>query len=308
MRASSLILCCCLLTLAGAGAGLSSCTDEGVGQPCTFSWPVKICPEGKGYCCDGTKGGTGSPGGTADKGCCVNACGENGAGECDGAEECPEYTDCRKLPQCHPLEETLGEEPARDACPIDCVQLLSLECTNLICVATQVDEGLDAYMHMNGRCAADVVRTECLGESDSDIGQAAFGCQGYCSKECLSDASCPKGYRCAPMAPFGENMRCEDEAAWGGGEGDTTETQCTEDCIAVGDVSGDVECFSTDQETPPYELCDFKEYAKCCACICYRYCPLLSKSYCRKIEWDESMFGDSEVIESEAENCRQTED
>ena len=35
---------------------------------------------------------------------------------------------------------------------------------------------------------------------------------------------------------------------------------------------------------------DLKKYNKCCACLCYRFCPLLTKKFCRKIEWDQKLF------------------
>ena len=214
-------------------------------------------------------------------------------------------TDCTDLPRCHPLEalvgsEVPGAEPARDACPVDCIQLPSLECTNLICVATQVDEGADAYMHMNGRCNADVPRTECMGGSpDTETGQADWGCSGYCTKECLSDASCPKGYRCAPMAPFGDNLGCEVEEDWG--------ENCTESCTPAGDTPDGttVTCPASGGADPDYALCDYGDYAKCCTCICYRFCPLLTKKFCRKVQWDEGMFPDGVVNENVAQDCQQ---
>ncbi len=235
---------------------LSSCADEAIGQPCTFSWPV------------------------ADFGGDLK-------------------TDCNDLPRCHPLEEdTIGTNPERDACPVDCIQLPSLECTNLICVATQVDEGPDAYMHVNGRCASDVPRTECQGAAGaSEEGSAAYGCSGYCTKECLSDASCPKGYRCAPMAPFGENLNCNDEAQWG--------DNCTDSCTDAGaDPGTGVTCPASGSDVD-YTVCDYGDYSKCCSCICYRFCPLLTKKFCRKVQWDESMFSDGVVNSAAASQCQQ---
>ncbi len=230
--------------LCGAG-----CSEEPIGQPCTFNWPVNAEDE----------------------------------------------TICEDYPACAPLQDTggvIGDEPANTNCPVDCIQLPSLECTNLICVATQVESSaevdgatLPREQLMNGQCSADVVRTECTAD-----GEAAFGCMGYCTKECLSDASCPKGYRCARMAPFGENLRCDDETLWGDGGGDSG-LQCTDSCLPTGtDLGGGDVCPASDAEDPDYSVCDLKEYRRCCSCLCYRFCPLLTKKFCRKVDWDQKLF------------------
>lgn len=241
MRAVGLVLVIWITTLA-AGLGLSACSEEPIGQPCTFRWPVDQKVD-------------------------------------------PPVTNCEDFPACAPLQKTsavgMGDTPQNDACPVDCIQIPSLECTNLICVATQVDEASD---RMNGQCSADMSHDECPG--------AGYGCMGYCTKECLSDASCPKGYRCARMAPFGENLRCDDEALWGDGGGDTG-LQCTDSCTSTGPIPDTVLTCPGSVEGEAdynYSLCDDKDYAKCCACMCYRFCPLLTKKFCRKISWDEDVF------------------
>jgi hypothetical protein len=257
-----------LVALAGL-AGLAGCADEPIGQPCTFSWPVAN----------------------------------------DGS------TDCTSLPACQPLQAAIHmpAAPANDACPVDCIQMPSLQCTNLICVATQAEEAEDQPPDnvMNGQCSADVVHDDCL--------QAPFGCMGYCTKECLSDASCPKGYRCSSMAPFGESMRCDDENLWGDGllspnpDNPDTTKQCTDGCSSTGTVVGEdpdthvpLKCPSsraTDGASYDYSLCDQKDYQKCCACMCYQYCPLLTKKFCRKVEWDHKMFPTAITTRSD---CKQT--
>jgi len=188
--------------------------------------------------------------------------------------------DCNAYPACHPLQETAGGgiDLNNRACPIDCIQMPSLECENLICVATQI-EG-DA-VHMNGRCGTDVNSPDCA--------SAPFGCMGYCTKECLTDASCPKDYKCSAMAPFGQTLACTVEAQWG--------TACTASCIPTGQspAGTSVSCPNTDpaQGEVSYVDCDIQEYATCCACICYQFCPILTKKFCRKEGWDDGMFPDA---------------
>lgn len=249
--------------------GFTGCSDEPIGQPCTFAWPVQ----------------------------------ENGD------------SDCSDFPACAPLQDTSltpGDSPKNDRCPLDCIQFASLECTNLICAATQVERApsgsseTDASRLMNGQCNSEVVRNEC-----NEAGQASYGCMGYCTKECLSDASCPKGYRCVRIAPFEENIRCDDESLWGGDVDDpaTNDTKCTDECLSSGtDLGGDRQCPGTVEEggkyTYDYELCQYGEYAKCCACMCYRYCPLLVKKYCRKIEWDEDLFPNGKLPADSSLKCK----
>lgn len=183
-------------------------------------------------------------------------------------------TDCQSYPTCAPLQDTSsGTTLNNNACPIDCIQLPSLQCTNLICVATQI-EGNNT--NINGECSAD------LAKESVDCPNAALGCKGYCTKECLSDASCPKGYHCSPMAPFGSTLQCDDESKWG--------TECTGSCTEAGATApSGVTCPSSTGDAD-YSNCDNPDYAGCCACICYRYCPLLSKKFCRKASWDKGLF------------------
>jgi len=190
-------------------------------------------------------------------------------------------TDCTGLPICHPLQKA-GSSLNDSACPVDCIQMPAMDCENLICVATQVEE---ESSHMNGQC---------LGTGDPDFAYqspdcsgAAFGCGGYCTKECMSDASCPKGYRCSAMAPFKDTLNCANEDAWG--------TECTESCTDEGLSPPDssIICPSSKKESANYKLCNDSTYSKCCACICNQFCPILSKKFCRKVEWDRKMFNKS---------------
>jgi len=194
--------------------------------------------------------------------------------------------DCTQYPACAPLLDTSRKPPVLDMsyCPIDCIQMPSLQCENLICVATQI-EGDNT--HINGQCSADFLSgTECEGKG------ASFACIGYCSKECLSDASCPKGYTCSHMAPFGENLRCEDESKWG--------TECSDTCMPAGAPLGGSETCPDSGPNAEYEKCDLREYAGCCTCICYRYCPLLQKKFCRHSTWNQQLFPEATT---KAANC-----
>ncbi|HUT99882.1 MAG TPA: hypothetical protein VM425_00420 [Myxococcota bacterium] len=194
-------------------------------------------------------------------------------------------TNCQDYPTCAPLMEIGSGTPTLSninmACPIDCIQLPSLQCTNLICVATQIEGN---HQNMNGQCSEELAK-------GTDCNDAPVGCMGYCTKECMSDASCPKGYSCSPMAPFGSTLKCDDELKW--------DTECTSFCTEVGASPPghtDVTCPSSDENDTAnygYGKCDQPGYAGCCACICYRYCPLLSKKFCRWSSWKESLFPDA---------------
>jgi hypothetical protein len=195
--------------------------------------------------------------------------------------------DCESYPTCAPLQLTSGAVTVNnDSCPIDCIQLPSLQCENLICVATQVEGN---SVNMNGHCDTE------LAKSTVGCPNAPLGCMGYCTKECLSDASCPKGYSCSPMAPFGSTLQCDDEAKW--------QTDCTANCVENGvkPDGTDVTCPSSVEGDPSYDygVCDQDDYAKCCSCICYRFCSLLSKKFCRKSSWDDGMFPDATTNASE---------
>ncbi len=187
--------------------------------------------------------------------------------------------DCQSYPACAPLQKTGvgGVTVNNEECPVDCIQTLSMQCENLICVATQIEGNTE---NMNGECRADLVAG-----SECDADNAPVGCQGYCTKECLSDASCPKGYTCSPMAPF-ENLNCESEALWG--------TECTSSCVAAGQspAGTGVQCpSSVEGETDyGYTKCEGADFATCCSCICYRFCSLVSKKFCRKTSWDQDLF------------------
>jgi len=196
----------------------------------------------------------------------------------DGSFACSEY------PACHPLQEAGGAVTLNNqGCPIDCIQLSSLECENLICVATQV-EGEDKAKVMNGRCGEDVESADCA--------EAPFGCMGYCSKECLTDAGCPKGYSCSNMAPFGETLRCDnDEEDWASSDPDK---KCTATCYPAGESppGSGITCPESGLEAD-YSKCNTSSYSRCCACICYQFCPILAKKFCRKQKWDQNMFEDA---------------
>jgi hypothetical protein len=169
---------------------------------------------------------------------------------------------------------SVGAEPRNDACPIDCIQIPSLECENLICVATQIDGN---YQNMNGRCGTDIQLAECT--------SASFGCMGYCTKECLTDAGCPKDYKCSAMAPFETTLQCDIEAEWA--------SNCTASCIRGGNDNDHGGTCPDSGVGTDYGVCSQTDYSKCCACICYQFCPILAKKFCRKARWDESMFGDA---------------
>jgi len=218
---------------------------------------------------------------------CLAGCGEVPIGQpCTFSwpRDAEGTTDCSDYPACAPLQDTSGAVSVNDnACPIDCIQMPSLQCENLICVATQIE---GEHKHMNGQCTEDLTAgTECSGDAE-------LGCMGYCTKECLSDASCPKGYSCSPMAPFGSTLNCELEKDWG--------ESCTATCTKAGDTPDahpdlDPPCPSSVEGDANYDygLCDDSRYSSCCACICYRFCPLLTKKFCRKNSWDEDMFPDA---------------
>jgi hypothetical protein len=111
---------------------------------------------------------------------------------------------------------------------------------------------------------------------------------GYCTKECLTDASCPKGYSCSAMAPFGQTLNCTNDDLWG--------TDCTENCVVAGESPPEYPgtiCPSSTGDNVSFTECDLKEFSKCCSCICYQFCPILTKKFCRKEEWDKSMFPDA---------------
>ena len=187
---------------------------------------------------------------------------------------------CNDYPTCAPLQDTskpLGVN--NDACPQDCIQLPSLQCENLICVATQIPGNVS---NMNGQCSEEIT-------GSAECPDAPMGCTGYCSKECLSDASCPKGYSCVHMAPFGTNLNCEDEKDW--------DTSCTTSasCVKAGESPPDnpsIVCPTSDPDDPnrAFSVCDQGAYQQCCTCLCYRYCPLLEKKFCRRDTWDDTLF------------------
>ncbi len=191
-------------------------------------------------------------------------------------------TDCSKYPACHPLQADTGSVTLNNnACPVDCIQMPSLECENLICVATQIEEN---SQNMNGVCWAPQA-----GEPAGDCPNSPVRCKGYCTKECLTDASCPKGYRCSAMAPFGSTLECDDEETW--------DTECTTSC-----TPGGTEGCPNSGQNADYSSCDQEENDNCCACICYKFCPILTKKFCRKKSWDKDMFEDAIT---ENPNCGQ---
>ncbi len=189
--------------------------------------------------------------------------------------------DCTGMPICFPLQKT-GSSVNNSACPVDCIQMPAMDCENLICVATQVEGEAN---HMNGQCK----NSTDAGYSyqSPDCAGAPMGCGGYCTKECMSDASCPKGYRCSAMAPFKDTLNCASEASWG--------TSCTESCTDEGlsPEGSSVICPSSQGDKPDYTMCNGSAYSKCCACICNQFCPILSKKFCRKVEWDRKLFPDA---------------
>ncbi len=282
--------------ITGCAFLFAGCSDEPIGQPCNFKWPVTEKVDQSG----------------------VVVVGDDGK---------PELTDdCGRYPRCAPLQDTgsdrvPGDEPENMSCPVDCIQTPSLECTNLYCVATQVEEDAevegvryDKENVMNGECNTDLIRTNSCVQEDQQGTTAKFGCKGYCTKECLSDASCPKGYRCVQMAPFAEGLRCDNEDEWGDGGGDTAK-QCTNACQPTGyDLGENRKCPSSVSGDDAFDntLCDMKEYKQeykhCCTCICYEFCPMLTKKFCRRIEWDHKKFPNGVVDETKKEECREQTD
>jgi hypothetical protein len=88
------------------------------------------------------------------------------------------------------------------------------------------------------------------------------------------------------MAPFGTTLKCENEDAW--------DTECTANCTPGGTAG----CPNSGVDVD-YGPCDLKENADCCACICYQFCPILTKKFCRKEGWDKDMFEDAITQNSE---------
>jgi hypothetical protein len=194
--------------------------------------------------------------------------------------------DCSAYPACHPLQNNSGQVSVNDnACPVDCIQMPSLECENLICVATQIEGD---YQHMNGICW----KPDPNEPGGGDCPDAQVRCKGYCTKECLTDASCPKEYRCSAMAPFGSTLRCDREEEWASSD---PAKKCTNACDSYGETPDgtSVVCPSSDKNDGDdynYENCSSPDYSTCCACICYQFCPILTKKFCRKRSWDDKMF------------------
>lgn len=207
---------------------------------------------------------------------------------------------CTDYPVCAPLQDKdrpIGQTPANNACPKDCINV-SQECTNLICVASEVEQGTDPEQYMNGQCSTDVITQNLTPECATD---AKWGCVGYCTKDCVSDASCPKGYRCTSMAPFNQTLNCEDEKLWG--------TECTSDCIDAGATvpATAAVCKSSVEGDPSfnfYEECNQVDYQTCCNCLCYNWCPLVTRKYCRRLAWDQENFPLGH-IEKTVLNCKQ---
>jgi hypothetical protein len=199
--------------------------------------------------------------------------------------------DCSRYPACHPLQDASLFDAVnpinKGACPIDCIQMPSLECENLICVATQIEGDND---HINGEC------WKPEGDPDPICPSSNVRCKGYCTKECLTDASCPKAYKCSAMAPFGGTLNCDDESLWA--------TSCTASCTKGGQTPpGATEPCPSSGTDVNYGVCDQKALAGCCSCICYQFCPILTKKFCRKRKWDQDMFKTAEVPDSL--NCGQ---
>ena len=83
---------------------LLSCGEKPIGQPCSFSRPQTA--------------------NTDDSGVTTTI-------------------DCTAYPKCHPLQQAVNGEVVfnqpGNACPMDCIVTLSLECDYFYCVATQID-------------------------------------------------------------------------------------------------------------------------------------------------------------------------
>lgn len=231
-----------IVLTAGLSLLLAGCGEKPIGQPCNFGWPKQKIP---------------------------------------GTDPPQFEPDCSRYPACHPLQSSQEASLLNNkACPVDCIQMPSLECENLICVATQIENNAG---NMNGKCWAPGQGDE----KDLDCPNANIRCMGYCTKECLTDASCPKGYKCSAMAPFSTTIECgeteEDEKNWS--------QMCTTTCTKDGAVpAGATDPCPKSGPGVNYEICNLTSHSECCTCICYQFCPILTKKFCRKNSWDDSMF------------------
>jgi hypothetical protein len=211
---------------------------------------------------------------------------------------------CTSLPKCHPLlnpsNTTVGGVPVA-ACTLDCVENSTIQCEDLICVATQVP---DDYQQMNGQCAL------VDNPSDTQCPKKLSGCMGYCTRQCDTDKDCPKDYTCNTTAPYSLPCSTADQEKWG-------ET-CTGDCVTQGhqvdspsttcDFTADNCCPAapTETSTPSYlalvkNRCnqDNGQYNNCCYCICKRFCPVITQKVCRKNTYDAKMFPNGKLSDDD---------
>jgi hypothetical protein len=190
---------------------------------------------------------------------------------------------CTSLPQCHPLLQTpTGTVPA-DACPLDCIEMPTIQCNDLICVATQVPND---YQQMNGQCNLEDNPT------DTQCPKKLSGCMGYCTRECNSDDDCPDGYTCRSPAPYSTTLPCAKD------QEDQWPDNCTDDCVDTGYLitATTTMCNPADENCCPSASEKNKcrqengQYDTCCYCICSKFCPVINTKICRKEVYDEAMF------------------
>lgn len=182
--------------------------------------------------------------------------------------------DCKAYPSCVPLQDKLKPmiaTPRNDKCPEFCFSRPSFACESFYCIATQVTGN---NTNMNGVCypLAPADRGGCTEEM--------IGCKGYCSKECLSDASCPKGFSCSLAAPY-DDLKCDDPA------------NCTPTCKRSGETSPDDPSFVCPTQDNLKEECKKAAASRCCDCICSEFCDLRTTRICIRDSWDsrKEMFG-----------------
>ncbi len=192
--------------------------------------------------------------------------------------------DLTSFPTCAPIQRTDGVLGVNDqACPLDCLEMPSMACDQMICTATAV---WDDPGHVNGQCFEEQVD-----------GASVVRCEGYCTRPCQAEADCPAGMRCEPVAPFGPIMACQDPEAW--------DDACMPNCVPAGEVptGQQTACPSADPQDPLYDdfaSCWQDDFAQCCACLCYQFCPLVEMRFCRLADWREDLFPGGV---SQAEDC-----
>jgi hypothetical protein len=207
---------------------------------------------------------------------------------------------CTDLPQCHPLLASPSGGVPGPACPLDCIQTNSIQCEDLICVATEVP---DNYQEMNGQCTFVDYPTD----TQCPV-RLSGGCMGYCTRECETDKDCPKNYTCNPTAPYEGSLPCDT------GQENLWADDCTSGCIKSShlvDAPGTTcdptadKCCPSASEKDKCTMDNGKpnpEYTGCCYCICSRFCPFIKQKVCRKNTYDAKMFPNGTLSEDAFNN------